>query len=188
MKDLRNLGSEIKDGQYVFDIPTIANLHYTRQVKSKTSLVYDYVVGRDQEVVPFRARQLRQLLCDLGPSFIKAGQVMFFPSFQFDVAFPAIQCSLLSVDAMDISGEQHLDIDNFGRLHDRSKETPKAIKQLSHLFPNKVMIQIPQAEVTQRLSNAKEAAQRIGGLQSHEDLARKVKKNQIRIGLQCHVF
>lgn len=48
-----------------------------------TSLVYDYVVGRDQEVVPFRARQLRQLLCDLGPSFIKAGQVLFFPSFQF---------------------------------------------------------------------------------------------------------
>nr|GLL38218.1 uncharacterized aarF domain-containing protein kinase At4g31390, chloroplastic [Ipomoea trifida] len=41
-----------------------------------TSLVYDYVVGRDQEVVPFRARQLRQLLCDLGPSFIKAGQVL----------------------------------------------------------------------------------------------------------------
>ncbi|XP_031121843.1 uncharacterized protein LOC116024943 [Ipomoea triloba] len=36
--------------------------------------------------------------------------------------------------------------DNFGRLHDRSKETPKAIKQLSRLFPNKVMIQIPQDE------------------------------------------
>lgn len=29
--------------------------------------------------------------------------------------------------------------------------------------------------MTQRLSNAKEAAQRIGGLQSHEDLARKLK-------------
>ncbi|XAR49448.1 hypothetical protein NMG60_11032663 [Bertholletia excelsa] len=28
----------------------------------------------------------------------------------FDVTFPAIQCSLLSVDAMDISGEQHFDI------------------------------------------------------------------------------
>ncbi|CAH9082126.1 unnamed protein product [Cuscuta europaea] len=28
----------------------------------------------------------------------------------FDVTFPAIRCSLLSVDAMDISGEQHLDI------------------------------------------------------------------------------
>jgi predicted unusual protein kinase regulating ubiquinone biosynthesis (AarF/ABC1/UbiB family) len=40
-----------------------------------SSLVYDYLVGRDEEVVPFRARQLRTLLCDLGPSFIKAGQV-----------------------------------------------------------------------------------------------------------------
>lgn len=29
---------------------------------------------------------------------------------QFDVTFPAIPCSLLSIDAMDISGEQHLDI------------------------------------------------------------------------------
>jgi hypothetical protein len=29
---------------------------------------------------------------------------------QFDVTFPAIRCSLLSVDAIDISGEQHLDI------------------------------------------------------------------------------
>lgn len=28
----------------------------------------------------------------------------------FDVTFPAIPCSLLSLDAMDISGEQHLDI------------------------------------------------------------------------------
>ncbi|KAK1566639.1 hypothetical protein Q3G72_002288 [Acer saccharum] len=28
----------------------------------------------------------------------------------FDVTFPAIRCSLLSLDAMDISGEQHLDI------------------------------------------------------------------------------
>lgn len=43
-----------------------------------TTLVYDYLVGRDEEVVPFRARQLRKLLCDLGPSFIKAGQVWCF--------------------------------------------------------------------------------------------------------------
>ncbi|CAK9312893.1 unnamed protein product [Citrullus colocynthis] len=39
-------------------------------------LMYDYFVGRDEEVVPFRAQQLRKLLCDLGPSFIKAGQVL----------------------------------------------------------------------------------------------------------------
>lgn len=40
-----------------------------------STLMYDLLVGRDEEVVPFRARQLRNLLCDLGPSFIKAGQV-----------------------------------------------------------------------------------------------------------------
>uniref|UniRef100_K3ZM97 ABC1 atypical kinase-like domain-containing protein n=1 Tax=Setaria italica TaxID=4555 RepID=K3ZM97_SETIT len=38
-----------------------------------SSLVYDFLVGRDEEIVP---RQLRNLLCDLGPSFIKAGQVL----------------------------------------------------------------------------------------------------------------
>eukprot|EP00252_Welwitschia_mirabilis_P012976 TRINITY_DN2867_c0_g1_i3.p1 TRINITY_DN2867_c0_g1~~TRINITY_DN2867_c0_g1_i3.p1 ORF type:complete len:632 (-),score=111.05 TRINITY_DN2867_c0_g1_i3:415-2310(-) len=40
------------------------------------SLLYDRVIGRGSEVVPFRAEQLRNLLCDLGPSFIKAGQVL----------------------------------------------------------------------------------------------------------------
>lgn len=29
---------------------------------------------------------------------------------QFDITFPALPCSILSVDAMDISGEQHLDV------------------------------------------------------------------------------
>ncbi|XP_051132188.1 uncharacterized protein LOC127252165 isoform X2 [Andrographis paniculata] len=37
--------------------------------------------------------------------------------------------------------------DNFGRLHDRSKEMPKTMKQLSRLFPNKVTIQLPQDEI-----------------------------------------
>ncbi|TKY58225.1 aarF domain-containing protein kinase [Spatholobus suberectus] len=41
-----------------------------------SNLGYDFLVGRDEEVVPYRARQLRNLLCDLGPSFIKAGQVL----------------------------------------------------------------------------------------------------------------
>ncbi|XP_019197433.1 PREDICTED: uncharacterized protein LOC109191291 isoform X2 [Ipomoea nil] len=36
--------------------------------------------------------------------------------------------------------------DSFGRLHERSKETPKTVKQLSRLFPNKVTIQLPQDE------------------------------------------
>ncbi|KAJ9543045.1 hypothetical protein OSB04_022752 [Centaurea solstitialis] len=37
--------------------------------------------------------------------------------------------------------------DSFGRLHDRSKETPKTMKQLTRLFPNKVTIQMPQDEL-----------------------------------------
>ncbi|KAK4757913.1 hypothetical protein SAY87_019214 [Trapa incisa] len=41
-----------------------------------STLMYDCLVGRDEEVVPYRAMQLRYLLCDLGPSFIKAGQVL----------------------------------------------------------------------------------------------------------------
>ncbi|XP_025659631.1 protein ACTIVITY OF BC1 COMPLEX KINASE 1, chloroplastic isoform X3 [Arachis hypogaea] len=41
-----------------------------------STLAYDFLVGRDEEVVPYRARQLRNLLCNLGPSFIKAGQVL----------------------------------------------------------------------------------------------------------------
>ncbi|XVF72605.1 hypothetical protein PTKIN_Ptkin12aG0134200 [Pterospermum kingtungense] len=34
--------------------------------------------------------------------------------------------------------------ESFGRLHDRSKETPKTMKQVTRLFPNKVTIQLPQ--------------------------------------------
>ncbi|KAG9444556.1 hypothetical protein H6P81_015896 [Aristolochia fimbriata] len=36
--------------------------------------------------------------------------------------------------------------DGFSRLHERSKEIPKAMKQLSKLFPNKVTVQLPQDE------------------------------------------
>ncbi|KAK7270209.1 hypothetical protein RIF29_23193 [Crotalaria pallida] len=36
--------------------------------------------------------------------------------------------------------------DNFSRLHERSKETPKLMKQLNRLFPNRVTIQLPQDE------------------------------------------
>jgi len=34
--------------------------------------------------------------------------------------------------------------DSFGRLHERSKEVPKTMKQLARLFPNKISIQLPQ--------------------------------------------
>lgn len=40
------------------------------------SLSYDCLTGKGEEMVPYRAGQLRHLLCDLGPSFIKAGQVL----------------------------------------------------------------------------------------------------------------
>ncbi|XP_020578958.1 uncharacterized protein LOC110023738 [Phalaenopsis equestris] len=36
--------------------------------------------------------------------------------------------------------------DSFGRLHERSKEIPKTMKQLMKIFPNKVTIQPPQDE------------------------------------------
>lgn len=39
------------------------------------ALSYDCLVGRGEEMVPLRAEQLRNLLVDLGPSFVKAGQV-----------------------------------------------------------------------------------------------------------------
>lgn len=35
---------------------------------------------------------------------------MFPLILQFDMTFPALACSILSVDAMDISGELHLDV------------------------------------------------------------------------------
>lgn len=34
----------------------------------------------------------------------------FFMCVQLDVTFPALACSVVSLDAMDISGEQHLDV------------------------------------------------------------------------------
>ncbi|CAI7867661.1 unnamed protein product [Closterium sp. NIES-54] len=40
------------------------------------SLSYDKLVGLDERNVPTRAAQLRRLLCRLGPSFIKSGQVL----------------------------------------------------------------------------------------------------------------
>lgn len=42
-----------------------------------------------------------------------------------------------------------------------------------------------QAEVTQRLANAKELASKPAGLHSHEDLAKKLKVVMFRISLFC---
>jgi hypothetical protein len=39
--------------------------------------------------------------------------------------------------------------DSFGsRLHERSKESPKAMKHLNKLFPNKISIQLPQVIIS----------------------------------------
>lgn len=48
--------------------------------------------------------------------------------------------------------------DSFGRLHDRTKDAPKTMKQLTRLFPNKVSIQMPQDET--QLSGWKEQLDR----------------------------
>jgi hypothetical protein len=39
--------------------------------------------------------------------------------------------------------------DSFGsRLHERSKESPKTMKHLNKLFPNKILIQLPQVIIS----------------------------------------
>ncbi|KAL3367619.1 hypothetical protein AABB24_012046 [Solanum stoloniferum] len=73
--------------------------------------------------------------------------------------------------------------DNFGRLHDRSKETPKTMKQLTRLFPNKVTIQLPQDEAL--LSDWKQQLERdIGTLKSQSNIA-SIRNVLNRIGIDC---
>ncbi|PHT80530.1 hypothetical protein T459_18582 [Capsicum annuum] len=73
--------------------------------------------------------------------------------------------------------------DNFGRLHDRSKETPKTMKQLTRLFPNKVTIQIPQDEAL--LSDWKQQLERdIETLKSQSNIA-SIRNVLNRIGIDC---
>lgn len=36
--------------------------------------------------------------------------ILRYNGVQLDVTFPALACSVVSLDAMDISGEQHLDV------------------------------------------------------------------------------
>ncbi|XP_075075276.1 uncharacterized protein LOC107811247 [Nicotiana tabacum] len=73
--------------------------------------------------------------------------------------------------------------DNFGRLHDRSKETPKTMKQLIRLFPNKVTIQLPQDEAL--LSDWKQQLERdIETLKSQSNIA-SIRNVLSRIGIDC---
>ncbi|KAF7818214.1 ATPase family AAA domain-containing protein 1 [Senna tora] len=73
--------------------------------------------------------------------------------------------------------------DNFSRLHDRSKETPKTMKQLSRLFPNKVTIQLPQDEAL--LSDWKQQLERdIETMKAQSNIV-SIRSVLNKIGLDC---
>nr|GEU69604.1 ATPase, AAA-type, core [Tanacetum cinerariifolium] len=73
--------------------------------------------------------------------------------------------------------------DSYGRLHDKSKETPKTEKQLSLLFPNKVTIQTPQDEAL--LSDWKQQIDRdTETLKSQSNIV-SIRKVLDRVGLDC---
>ncbi|OIW12711.1 hypothetical protein TanjilG_24644 [Lupinus angustifolius] len=73
--------------------------------------------------------------------------------------------------------------DNFSRLHDRSKETPKVTKQLNRLFPNRVTIQLPQDEAL--LSDWKQQLER--DIETMKAQANILSIHSVlnRIGLNC---
>ncbi|GAB4841144.1 hypothetical protein Ancab_021888 [Ancistrocladus abbreviatus] len=74
--------------------------------------------------------------------------------------------------------------DNFGRLHERNRDTPKTMKYLSRLFPNKVTIQIPQDE--NLLSEWKQKLERdIETLKVQSNIL-TIRSVLSRIGLDCH--
>ncbi|MQL94377.1 hypothetical protein Taro_027032, partial [Colocasia esculenta] len=67
-----------------------------------------------------------------------------------DLAFPLPHTNTSSPNpqahTQKMGGDLGCFMDNFGRLHERTKEMPKTMKQLTRLFPNKVTIQPPQDE------------------------------------------
>ncbi|CAI9297175.1 unnamed protein product [Lactuca saligna] len=73
--------------------------------------------------------------------------------------------------------------DSFGRLNDKSKESPKAMKQVTRLFPNKVTIQTPQDETL--LSDWKQQLDRdIETLKSQSNII-SIQTVLNRVGLGC---
>ncbi|XP_024021965.1 uncharacterized protein LOC21389436 [Morus notabilis] len=73
--------------------------------------------------------------------------------------------------------------DSFGRLPDRNKETPKTIKHLTRLFPNKVVIQLPQDEAV--LSDWKQQLERdVETLKAQSNIV-SIRTVLDRIGLDC---
>ncbi|KHN46576.1 Spastin [Glycine soja] len=73
--------------------------------------------------------------------------------------------------------------DNFSRLHDRSKETSKVMKQLNRLFPNKVTIQLPQDEAL--LSDWKQQLDRDIETMKAQSNVVSIRLVLNRIGLDC---
>ncbi|URE38824.1 AAA-type ATPase family protein [Musa troglodytarum] len=74
--------------------------------------------------------------------------------------------------------------DNFGRLHERSKEIPKTMKQLSRLFPNKVSIQLPQDET--QLSEWKQHLDRDVETLKAKSNVLSIRSFLNRCGLDCN--
>ncbi|CAL9150564.1 unnamed protein product [Musa hybrid cultivar] len=74
--------------------------------------------------------------------------------------------------------------DNFGRLHERSKEIPKTMKQLSRLFPNKVSIQLPQEET--QLSEWKQHLDRDVETLKAKSNVLSIRSFLNRCGLDCN--
>eukprot|EP00268_Persea_americana_P067935 TRINITY_DN93_c0_g1_i9.p1 TRINITY_DN93_c0_g1~~TRINITY_DN93_c0_g1_i9.p1 ORF type:complete len:1066 (-),score=263.43 TRINITY_DN93_c0_g1_i9:375-3227(-) len=74
--------------------------------------------------------------------------------------------------------------DSFGRLHERGKEVPKTTKILSKLFPNKVIVHMPQDETLlvdwkHKLDRDVETLKAKGNLNS-------IRSVLSRNGLECH--
>ncbi|PKU63725.1 uncharacterized protein LOC110109484 isoform X1 [Dendrobium catenatum] len=74
--------------------------------------------------------------------------------------------------------------DSFGRLHERSKEIPKTMKQLMKIFPNKITIQPPQDEAQlldwkSQLDHDTEALRAKSNISSIQSFIN-------RIGLECN--
>ncbi|KAG0472157.1 hypothetical protein HPP92_016703 [Vanilla planifolia] len=74
--------------------------------------------------------------------------------------------------------------DSLGRLHERSKEIPKATKQLAKLFPNRVSVQIPQDE-TQLLDWKHQLERDVETLKAKSNIA-SIRSFLAHNGLDCN--
>ncbi|KAL8143089.1 hypothetical protein V2J09_016121 [Rumex salicifolius] len=74
--------------------------------------------------------------------------------------------------------------DNFSRLHDKSKDTSKPMKQLARLFPNKVAVQLPQDE--NLLSEWKQKLERDTETLRAQSNIVSIRSVLSKTGLECH--